>query len=164
MKTDEQLLKNLIADVENICELNLRNSNKIALMRCFEITIGTHLKGLNKKEPDKDLTVKQQPWIPKNPAEQFLKDKGLERPIKISSEWTSELALSELLEQYHESRMKWISVNDILPKQASFVIACKSNGIICGMYYNADYEFMYGEVEQTSQITYWMPLPEPPKD
>lgn len=51
-------------------------------------------------------TIKQQPWIPKNPAEQFLKDKGFEHPIKLSSDTTTEYSLSELLEQYHEARMK----------------------------------------------------------
>ena len=42
----------------------------------------------------------------KNPADQFLKDKGFEHPIKISSDTTDEYSLFELLEQYHESRMK----------------------------------------------------------
>jgi hypothetical protein len=58
-----------------------------------------------------------------------------------------------------EIKSKWISVKDSLPKQASFVIAHKDNGLTLGLYYNADNEFMYGEIDQTSQVTHWMPLP-----
>ncbi len=57
---------------------------------------------------------------------------------------------------------KWISVEDWLPKQATFVIAHKKNGMVLGLYYNADKEFMYGKEPQTRQITHWQPLPLPP--
>lgn len=42
MSIDETLKDNLIADVENICDTNLRPQTKEALKRCFEITIGHH--------------------------------------------------------------------------------------------------------------------------
>jgi len=42
MKIDEQLKSNLIADVENIADTNLRPQTKEALKRAFEITIGHH--------------------------------------------------------------------------------------------------------------------------
>lgn len=57
---------------------------------------------------------------------------------------------------------EWISVKDRLPKQATFVVVFKYNGKVLGMYYNADKQFMYGEINQTSQIIHWKPLPAPP--
>ena len=57
---------------------------------------------------------------------------------------------------------KWISVEDRLPKLASFVIAYKDNGLVLGLYFNADSEFKYGEIDQTSQVTHWMSLPDKP--
>lgn len=47
MQIDNNLKENLIADVENICCLTLDEQTKEDLKRCFEITIGTHLKELN---------------------------------------------------------------------------------------------------------------------
>jgi len=47
MEIAQELKDNLIADVENICELNLKKETKIALERCFEITIGTKIKNLD---------------------------------------------------------------------------------------------------------------------
>lgn len=58
---------------------------------------------------------------------------------------------------------QWIKVEDRLPKQATFVIAYKENGLVLGLYFNADHEFKYGEQDQTNQVTHWMPLPQPPK-
>jgi len=49
MKIDLTLKRNLIADVENICEITLDEDTKESLMRCFEITIGTHLINLSIK-------------------------------------------------------------------------------------------------------------------
>ena len=42
MKISDELKRNLIADVENICGVTLDEETKESLMRCFEITIGTH--------------------------------------------------------------------------------------------------------------------------
>lgn len=47
MKISEQLKRNLLADVENICELSLNEETKESLMRCFEITIATHYPEFN---------------------------------------------------------------------------------------------------------------------
>ncbi len=44
MTIDNDLKDQLIADVENICELNLKEETKISLKRCFEITIGCRIK------------------------------------------------------------------------------------------------------------------------
>jgi len=67
--------------------------------------------------------------------------------------------------------MEWISVNDRLPEQVSFVL-CYPNTKIClfgklgdfgkeRMFtsYNIDMEYWDNE----ASITHWMPLPEPPK-
>ena len=55
MEISDELKRKLIADVENICELTLDKETKESLMRCFEITIGTHepklvLSGVNNLE------------------------------------------------------------------------------------------------------------------
>ena len=47
MRIEEELKTNLIADVENVCNVFLTDEVKTMLNRCFEITIGTHLKVLN---------------------------------------------------------------------------------------------------------------------
>jgi len=60
--------------------------------------------------------------------------------------------------------MEWISVKTELPKLPQFLIAHKKNGLVLGLYYNADKEFVYGKEDQTNQVTHWMPLPTPPKD
>lgn len=59
--------------------------------------------------------------------------------------------------------MEWIDVNERLPEKAKFVIIHKHNGHVFGAYYNADSMFMYGEIDQTDQVTHWMPLPSPPQ-
>ncbi len=41
MEINDELKSALLADVENICEINLTEKQKTALARCFEITIGT---------------------------------------------------------------------------------------------------------------------------
>jgi hypothetical protein len=53
MKIDETLKNNLIADVENIADTNLRPQTKAALKRAFEITIGHHYADLPPSEEKK---------------------------------------------------------------------------------------------------------------
>lgn len=55
----------------------------------------------------------------------------------------------------------WIKTKDATPDKAQSVITCKDNGFISGMYFNGE-DFYYGESNQTSQITHWMPLPQKP--
>lgn len=50
MEIDQKLKENLIVDVEHMCEMDLDEETKQDLMRVFEITIGTHIKELNKTE------------------------------------------------------------------------------------------------------------------
>lgn len=63
----------------------------------------------------------------------------------------------------------WISVKDALPEPNSKVIVIKHNGLITMMeWFSIDgYEFWWwgfgGWLKQTSQITYWMYIPTPPK-
>jgi len=42
MDIPTDLKNNLIADVENICEMDLPSATRISLERAFEITIGTY--------------------------------------------------------------------------------------------------------------------------
>ncbi len=47
MEINDELKSALLADVENVCELNLKEETKTALARCFEITIGTRQQKAN---------------------------------------------------------------------------------------------------------------------
>jgi hypothetical protein len=55
---------------------------------------------------------------------------------------------------------KWVSVKEKLPKRGTHVLAYKINSIIIVMYYNTDGKFIDRNVDQTNQVTHWMPLPE----
>ena len=57
-----------------------------------------------------------------------------------------------------EFAQRWISVEDELPEEPTFLIAKKLNGLVLGLFYNANKDFMYGEVIQTSQVTHWRPI------
>ena len=57
-----------------------------------------------------------------------------------------------------EFAQRWIPIEEEFPEPASFVVAKKKNGIILGLYYNADKEFMYNQEDQTSQVTHWRPI------
>ena len=66
--------------------------------------------------------------------------------------------LATLPEEKEES--KWVSVKEKLPKRGTHVLAYKINSIIIVMYYNTDGKFIDRNVDQTNQVTHWMPLPE----
>lgn len=73
-----------------------------------------------------------------------------------------ESILTEAAERF-KNQSQWIGVDERLPEYgAVFVIAHKKNGIILGLYYNADRQFMYGKEDQTNQVTHWCPLPQKP--
>lgn len=68
--------------------------------------------------------------------------------------------------------MQWIDVKDSLPETNGNVLAYKSNGLITLMSYHAPFDsgkrifqwWGFGEwLDQHSQVTHWLPLPEPPK-
>ena len=50
MKINSRLKRSLIADVENMCSIDLDKETKEGLMRCFEITIACHLPVLGISE------------------------------------------------------------------------------------------------------------------
>lgn len=56
--------------------------------------------------------------------------------------------------------MRWISVKDRLPSYEKLVIVYSENGEIGLSYLDGD-EKWYGDVKD---VSYWMPLPEPPED
>lgn len=62
-----------------------------------------------------------------------------------------------------QPKTEWISVKDRLPEHPGFIIAHKTNGLVVGLHYNMSNKFTYGQLDQTSQVTHWMPLPQPPK-
>lgn len=85
-----------------------------------------------------------------------------ENRITIEQHGAIQLCLAgELIAARQSSKEdgEWISVKDRLPEKATFIVVCKHNGLVLGMYYNADKEFMYGEQNQTTQITHWQHLP-----
>ena len=66
--------------------------------------------------------------------------------------------------------MKWISVKDSLPGYCQPVLWVYENGVYCGTlgpsdtglkFYHADDET---EPNHISDVEWWMPFPEPPKD
>lgn len=69
-------------------------------------------------------------------------------------------------------KMNWISVKERLPEEIMDVLVVKHNGLITVMSWHAPFDsgkrifqwWGFGRwVNQHSQITHWMPLPEPPK-
>ena len=84
-----------------------------------------------------------------------------------------------LIEQYSDvdvkllkTRSQWISVKDRLPDDASDVLAyydCIDDGrvMLVNYYKNCWYDAVFNDlIDDLDQgcITYWMPLPEPPKE
>lgn len=66
-----------------------------------------------------------------------------------------------------ENKSEWVSVKDRLPEdKMQPVIIAKFNGLVCEMMYqDGKFEYWQGRgqwLDQTSQITHWMPLPKPP--
>ncbi|MEL4859810.1 DUF551 domain-containing protein [Pseudoflavonifractor phocaeensis] len=58
---------------------------------------------------------------------------------------------------------EWISVKDRLPECFAPVIVCRADGKVeCGMRDINNWWKVYGT--RTKRVTYWMDLPEPPKE
>ena len=71
--------------------------------------------------------------------------------------------------------MNWISVKDRLPEEDStkFIIFTEGVDVYCGRYYSRNsfnresffiVESQNGHIFNDSNVTHWMPLPDPPKD
>ena len=60
---------------------------------------------------------------------------------------------------------QWISVEDELPKEEGKYIVCTERGsVYCTRFYKGGgYEGIF-KTDTNTHITYWMPLPEPPKE
>lgn len=60
--------------------------------------------------------------------------------------------------------MEWISVKDELPKKECIAIGYQNEMIIGWIGNNGIYGFVCeSDGEQLTDVTHWMPLPEPPK-
>ena len=57
MEINEELKSALITDVEQICNIILGRETRIALERCFEITIGTRIKPIEESQPEISHTI-----------------------------------------------------------------------------------------------------------
>ena len=65
-----------------------------------------------------------------------------------------------------ENKMEWISVKDRLPDKENEVLVFEFRGDV-SMAYISGYEWRNFESDfkmDSSYITHWMPLPEPPKE
>lgn len=72
--------------------------------------------------------------------------------------------LTEQLAEKEKDMPKWISVRDKMPPKIGSYICAKNNEFVTQLYYDCDLEFMYGQLNQTNQVTHWMPLPNKPTD
>ena len=72
--------------------------------------------------------------------------------------WATEQAYKN---GYEDGKLKWISVRDRLPEDASTVLAIDSDGTISSAYYVGRWH-SGGDLDEDAVI-HWMPLPQPPK-
>ena len=72
-------------------------------------------------------------------------------------------AYAKMMKRYPEN--PWISVRDELPKEEGKYIVCTERGsVYCTRFYKGcGYEGIF-KTDTNTHITYWMPLPEPPKE
>lgn len=65
--------------------------------------------------------------------------------------------------------MEWISVKDNLPEENVYVMTCDEDNyvqpglILFGTWREYDYDDYYGHEELITEVTHWMPFPDPPK-
>jgi hypothetical protein len=65
----------------------------------------------------------------------------------------------------HLEQPRWIPVSERLPedKNSWLIFFEKENGAYPGSYFNGDWYGSDGEIIPSSNVTHWMPLPEPPE-
>lgn len=90
-----------------------------------------------------------------------------EKGNKIKSEWDE-------MELVDNTQMRWISVNEMLPKPETSVLAALDNGFVGFIQWQAWSEeqekkptlIMHTENNTLEKhtVTHWMPMPEPPKE
>jgi len=59
--------------------------------------------------------------------------------------------------------MEWISVKDRLPQYGHFVLFFTWRGAMIGSFWNDGWRERDGKHYYNSEVSHWMPLPEPPK-
>ena len=64
------------------------------------------------------------------------------------------------------SNNDWISTKDKLPKGGQRVLACTKYGDVLEMLYTIQSHrwFVNGQLYDSETVTYWMPIPQPPKE
>lgn len=76
--------------------------------------------------------------------------------------------IDQLFDLYGINLNSWISFKDQKPEDCVSILICSERGTVSkatydsdmGWFYIADSELHYNELD----ITYWMPLPQPPKE
>lgn len=71
-------------------------------------------------------------------------------------------SIAELLYERGYRKSEWISVDERLPDNRKFVIACDKYGNVGEAYYRGG-RFEWIDDEEWVEATHWMPLPEAPK-
>ena len=72
-------------------------------------------------------------------------------------------AYSKAMKRYSENQ--WISVRDELPKEEGKYIVCTERGsVYCTRFYKGGGCEGIFKTDINTHITYWMPLPKPPKE
>ena len=74
-----------------------------------------------------------------------------------------DVAYAKAMKRYAEN--PWISVRDELPKEEGKYIVCTERGsVYCTRFYKGGGCEGIFKTDTNTHITYWMPLPEPPKE
>ena len=97
----------------------------------------------------------------------------IEEMAKVLKDYTKEnhiMASHTILENYAEAlynagyrKQEWISVDDRLPENLSYIIVCDKYGNVGEAYCYGEGWFEWIDSEERVFVTHWMPLPEPPK-
>lgn len=98
-------------------------------------------------------------------AEEMLK----KHDVSIDRWPDTKVCIIAAMEEYkllNNNNNGWISCSDRLPEGGTDVIVCKNNMVVAPMrYFNYKFQYKQGTfkyLDQTSQVTHWLPLPSPP--
>lgn len=72
------------------------------------------------------------------------------------------IAYDKAMKRYAEN--PWISVRDELPKEGKYIVCTERGSVYCTRFYKGSGCEGIFKTDINTHITYWMPLPEPPKE
>ena len=71
-------------------------------------------------------------------------------------------AYDKAMKRYAEN--PWISVRDELPEEGKYIVCTERGSVYCTRFYKGGGCEGIFKTDTNTHITYWMPLPEPPKE